>query len=84
MVFSGTAESEVVGMCKMVGEQIKVLTGDANHFKELAPKARFFILAIKDAMSARSGSAQEIAYLFLSRLFPSSLDLPLAGCKVCR
>jgi len=58
MVFSGTAESDVVNMCKIVGEQIKGLTGD---YKELAPKARFFIMAIKEAMAARNGSAQEIA-----------------------
>lgn len=60
MVFSGDAESDVVNMCKIVGEQIKGLTGD---YKELAPKARFFIMAIKEAMGARNGSAQEVAYL---------------------
>lgn len=62
MVFSGDAESDVVNMCKIVGEQIKGLTGE---YKELAPKARFFIMAIKEAMSARNGSAQEIAYHFI-------------------
>jgi hypothetical protein len=61
MVFSGEAEADVVTMCRVVGEQIKGLTGD---YKELAPKARFFILAIKEAMAARSGSAQEVAYPF--------------------
>jgi hypothetical protein len=78
MVFSGEAESEVVGMCRIVGEQIKGLTGD---YKELAPKARFFIMAIKEAMSARAGSAQEIAkakqkLLVVVKSLKAALDEP--------
>ena len=74
MVFSGEPEADVVSMCRVVGEQIKGLTGD---YKELAPKARFFIMAIKDAMSARTGSAQEVAYPFVlpPHLSPSPLSL---------
>jgi len=59
MVNSGAAEGEVVTKCKVLSEQIKVLAGD---HKELAPKARFLIMAVKEAMVARNGSSKESAH----------------------
>jgi len=59
MVFSGASEGDVVTKCKVLSEQIKVLAGD---HKELAPKARFLIMAIKEAMVSRNGAAAESAH----------------------
>lgn len=59
LVFQGGTESEVVAKCKVVSEQIKVLAGE---HKELAPKARFLIMAVKEAMVSRNGAAAESAH----------------------
>lgn len=59
LVFAGGTESEVVTKCKIVSEQIKVLAGE---HKELAPKARFLIMAVKEAMVSRNGAASEAAH----------------------
>lgn len=59
LVFQGGTESEVVAKCKIVSEQIKVLAGE---HKELAPKARFLIMAVKEAMVSRNGAAAEAAH----------------------
>jgi len=59
LVFQGGTESEVVSKCKVVSEQIKVLAGE---HKELAPKARFLIMAVKEAMVSRNGTSAEAAH----------------------
>lgn len=59
LVFSGASESDVVAKLKQLSEGIKVLAGD---HKELAPKARFLIMAVKEAMVSRNGTAAEAAH----------------------
>jgi hypothetical protein len=59
MVFSGASEADVVTKCKALSEQIKSLAGD---HKELAPKARFLIMAVKEAMTSRNGTPDTVAY----------------------
>jgi len=59
MVTSGGSEVDVVSKCKSLSEQIKLVAGD---HKELAPKARFLIMAVKEAMQSRNGTANEVAH----------------------
>ena len=69
MIFLGTPEHVVVSTCRSVGERIKGLKGD---LKDISRKARFFIIAIKEALSVRSGSTQEVTYPHpVPLLFPS-------------
>lgn len=59
IVFSGGSETEVVTKCKVLSEQIKMLAGE---HRELAPKTRFLIMAVKEAMVSRNGTPSESAH----------------------
>lgn len=59
MVGTGASEGDVVAKCKQLSEKIKVLSND---HKELAPKARFLYMAVKEAVVSRNGTAPEIAH----------------------
>ncbi len=67
MVFSGESPQDIINMCKVLGYMIRNIV---TEYKVLGNKARFFMIGIKEAMNARAGSAEVVAYSFkLSSIF---------------